>query len=183
MCRPRSDPKESRAPLSREETIKRPSEIVSANPGAKDLHLHISLRLGPDDLAILEGREKDRGAPAPTKTRLREVALRIYKARRLRNRIFDQELFGEPAWDMLLALYCLPDGGERLSVTALSLTADVPQTTGYRWQTVLIERGLVERVADKMDGRRQFVNLTDKGRTLLEKYLTRLCDWDTPFPS
>lgn len=109
--------------------------------------------------------------------------MRIYKARRLRNRMLDQELFGEPAWDMLLALYCLPDGGERLSVTALSLSADVPQTTGYRWQTVLVEQSLVERVADKTDGRRQFVNLTDKGRTLLEKYLTRLCDWDTPFPS
>jgi DNA-binding MarR family transcriptional regulator len=83
---------------------------------------------------------------------------------------------------MLLALYCLPNGGERLTVTSLSLAASLPQTTGYRWQVVLADRGLLERVADERDGRRHFVQLTQKGRALLENYLSRLFNSATLAP-
>ena len=85
--------------------------------------------------------------------------------------MFDQKLFGEPGWDMLLALYCLPTRGERLGVTALSNASAVSVTSALRWQAILTEDGLIERIPDEDDKRREFVRLTDKGRTMLEDYL------------
>ncbi len=96
--------------------------------------------------------------------------------------MLDRQLFGEPAWDMLLALYCLPARGERLTITALTLAADTPQTTGHRWQTILTEEGLIERGPLELDARKQFVRLTEKGRRLLDDYLTSLFYCDTPAP-
>jgi predicted transcriptional regulator len=92
------------------------------------------------------------------------------------------ELFGEPAWDMLLALYCLPARGEIMAVTSLSYAADVPLTTGHRWQETLVKEGLIERGPESERGYRHLVRLTTKGRTLLENYLTRLFYVSTPVP-
>ena len=102
------------------------------------------------------------------------IAWKIYEARRTRYRMLDRDLLGEPAWDMLLALYCLPERGERLSVSSLSLAAELPQSTGHRWQFILAQRDLIDQVADPSDWRRQFIELSNKGRDLLESYLTQL---------
>lgn len=96
--------------------------------------------------------------------------------------MLDNQLFGEPAWDMLLALYCLPARGELLSVTSLSLAAAAAQTTGHRWQSILIQEALIEQGPPGVDRRRQFMRLTAKGRELLEQFLTRLFYCETPVP-
>jgi DNA-binding MarR family transcriptional regulator len=83
---------------------------------------------------------------------------------------------------MLLALYCLPARGELLTITALNYAADVHQTTGLRWQKTLRDEGLMERGPKGEDGRKQFLRLTTKGRTLMEQYLTRLFYSETPYP-
>ncbi|MBV9528328.1 MAG: winged helix-turn-helix transcriptional regulator [Sphingomonas sp.] len=106
----------------------------------------------------------------------------MYEARRTRDKLLGNDLFGEPAWDMLLALYCLPKRGELLGVTSLSHAAEVPATTGLRWQKSLMADGLIERGPDEVDLRRQMVRLTPKGKALLENYLTRLFYCDTPAP-
>jgi predicted transcriptional regulator len=84
---------------------------------------------------------------------------------------------------MLLALYCLPARGEKLTITSLIYSADVPQTTGHRWQKVLHEEGLIERGPQGgVDQRRQVVRLTARGRALMDQYLTKLFYFDTPVP-
>jgi DNA-binding MarR family transcriptional regulator len=166
--------------LSYVESIKPPSIETSVRHDENDVHVQINLRLG-GDLASLSN-DRLTSPVAPTRDQLNSLALKIYEARRSRYRMLDRDLFGEPAWDMLLALYCLPARGERLSITALSLAADLPQTTGHRWQLVLLERSLVEHIPDELDGRRQFVRLSDNGRELLESYLTRLFQCDK-YPS
>src|SRR3546814_1454123 len=65
----------------------------------------------------------------------------------------DSELFGEPAWDMLLDLYAAALEGRRLSVSSSCLAAGVPPTTALRWQRLLVERELVERVPDLEDNK------------------------------
>ncbi|HEY0628676.1 MAG TPA: hypothetical protein VGD23_05050 [Sphingomicrobium sp.] len=75
---------------------------------------------------------------------------------------------------MLLALYHMPHRGEVLTVSALSIAADVPATTGLRWQKTLLEEGLLHRWPHLVDGRQQLVGLTQQGRMLMEEYLTRL---------
>jgi DNA-binding MarR family transcriptional regulator len=96
--------------------------------------------------------------------------------------MFNGHLFGEPAWDMLLALYCLPARGEILAVTSLSYAADTAESTGHRWQATLMNEGLIEKGPDILHGTRQLVRLSPKGRTLLENYLTRLFYVSTPAP-
>ena len=168
--------------MSREQSIEA-STSVFGGPSDNDLHLQITLRLHLDEVAEVEARELRVGNQVPpTRRQLCQLACRIYDARRARDRLFNRQLFGEPAWDMLLALYCLPTRGELLTVSSLALASAVPQTTGYRWQASLMEQGLIERGPRGVDLRKQFMRLTDEGRRLLESYLTRLFYCDTPVP-
>jgi DNA-binding MarR family transcriptional regulator len=149
-----------------------------------DLYLQINVRLKPDEVAQLEARLVRADARRnPTTKELRQIASRIYDARRTRGKILDDKLFGEPAWDMLLALYCLPARGQVMSITSLTYCADTPQTTGYRWQNVLLAEGLIERGPEGSDARRQIVRLTAKGRILMEEYLTRLFHCEAAIPA
>src|SRR3954449_7806519 len=58
---------------------------------------------------------------------------RIFQARRARGRYFPEELFAEPAWDMLLDLLRRELTGRRLSASDLCLAAGVPGTMALRW--------------------------------------------------
>jgi len=118
----------------------------------------------------------------PTVSQLVHLACRLYDARRTRERLLGEDLFGEPAWDILLACYCLPARGEPATVIALAHAANVPPTTGHRWQRILMKRGLIERGGKCSDGRRQLVHLSPEGRRLLENYLARLFCGSTPPP-
>jgi DNA-binding MarR family transcriptional regulator len=170
--------------VSREEQVKMPvARAITAEPSDDDLYLQIDVRLHLDEVADVKAKELRQGSRrSPTRRELCQLACRIYDARRDRERVFDSQFFGEPAWDMLLALYCLPARGEILTVTALALASGVPQTTAYRWQTVLQAQGLIERGPTGVDLRKQFMRLTKEGRALLESYLTRLFYCDTPIP-
>lgn len=101
----------------------------------------------------------------------------LYRLRRLRNRVFeDPDLFGEPAWDMLLDLYIAANEGKRVSVTSACIGAAVPTTTALRWIGILEQRGLLRREADTLDGRRIFVRLTEHGCALMEQFFGQISD-------
>jgi DNA-binding MarR family transcriptional regulator len=146
----------------------RPVNINTGEPD--DLRLQIDVRLSLDEVRRHGVGNEFSGLPSQHK--LCCLASAIYDGRRKRDRTMEGELFGEPAWDMLLALYCLPARGERLGVTALSYAANVPQSTGLRVQALLAERGLIQRRREGSDGRRYIVSLTSHGQSVLEKYLT-----------
>lgn len=113
----------------------------------------VSYRPGPDRRAT-----PNRSLDA---TRVRsEIA-----ARRLRNRFFDDQLFGEPCWDMLLDLFAARLEDNRVSVSSLCIAAAVPPTTALRWIKYMTEVGLIERIADTADARRVFVRLSDDAAT------------------
>jgi len=142
---------------------------------AGDDRLQVDLRLTLDEIAEAE-EERLRHAPLrrPTERELAQLALALYDARRGRDRLFNDGIFGEPAWDMLLALYSFGYRGIALGVTSLSHAANVAPTTGLRWQKVLDDEGLLRRGPHCPDTRQQLVGLTDKGRMLMERYLIRL---------
>ena len=106
--------------------------------------------------------------------RLLDLACRIYEARRLRRHYLANSLLGEPAWDMLLALYCFTGRGQGISVSGLCQCADVPQTTALRWLQHIESRKLAERTPDERDARRSFLTMSEKGRCMMEDYLRRL---------
>lgn len=160
-----------------------PPVVVDAEPDADDLLLQIDIRLHLDEVAASEVDQlREDGRTEPTGRQLAILALKIYDARRLRDRMLPEKLFGEPAWDMLLALYGLPHRGELLTISALCYASGVPTTTALRWQRTLLVQGLIERGPQGVDRRKQFVRLTDIGRHLLEKYLTKLFYCDAPTP-
>jgi DNA-binding MarR family transcriptional regulator len=141
-----------------------------------DMMVEVKLRLRLDEIADFEAGllRVSSARREPAQKELRRLARKIYDARRARDRLLDNRLFGEPAWDMLLALYFLPASGLMLTVSGLACCSGVPHTTALRWQTRLLEEGLIERGPHETDRRMQMLRLTDAARDMLEGYLARL---------
>lgn len=90
-----------------------------------------------------------------------------FRARR--NELFAADLFGEPAWDMLLELFRARREGRELSVKSLTIAASAPQTTAGRHLVQLIGQGLATCADDPGDGRRKLVAITRDGYLRMEK--------------
>jgi DNA-binding MarR family transcriptional regulator len=126
-------------------------------------------------IARLVETGEEHGAELP-RDRLIDLACRIYDMRRARSHYFHNSLLGEPVWDMLLALFCLPAmRWEKLTVSRLSQAAGVPLTTGLRWSKLMEQKGLVERCPDPLDARRIYVTLSGQGEQLMCDYLSSVC--------
>lgn len=100
-----------------------------------------------------------------------ESARNLLKLRNSRNARFGGELFSDPAWDILLALYVSKLQQVRVKITSVIEASGVPPTTGLRWITSLIERGLVIRSANPTDARSSFLELSDGSASLVTLYL------------
>lgn len=98
----------------------------------------------------------------------------LYVLRRRRGRFVDAELLGEPGWDMLLDLFIHAEEGRLVSVSSVTVAADVPQTTALRWLRTMERRGVVVRTHDDADRRRAFVTLSEDAATELRLYLASL---------
>jgi hypothetical protein len=99
------------------------------------------------------------------------LALHSYALRRNRAAIFgNPELFGEPAWDILLDLHIAHAEGKPVSVSSACIGSAAPPTTGLRWLGVLAEEGLVVRENDADDHRRVLVRLTRTGIKAMERF-------------
>jgi len=98
----------------------------------------------------------------------------IIRARRLRSRYFDEELFADPAWDMLLDLLQAEISNLRVPVSSLCIAASVPATTALRWLKTMVQQGLFLRRADPHDGRRVFVELAPDASRTLRRYFAEL---------
>jgi hypothetical protein len=107
------------------------------------------------------------------RTSLVALARHAYGLRRQRAAIFGSgDLFGEPAWDILLDLYIAQAEGKPVSVSSACIGSASPPTTGLRWLAVLTEQGLIARTADQQDHRRIMVRLTARGMAAMEQFLT-----------
>ena len=110
------------------------------------------------------------GSPA-SRSQITEIDLqKIIDDRRLRAKFFDEYLFADPAWDILLDLYRAHLAQQRISVTSVCFGAGVPVSTALRWLNALEERGLACRSQDPLDGRRFFVELTHSGVSAMADY-------------
>jgi DNA-binding MarR family transcriptional regulator len=105
-------------------------------------------------------------APAVSLDTVRQVI----RARRLRARFFDEELFADPAWDMLLDLLQAEIAQHRVPVSSLCIAAAVPATTALRWIKTMTDTGLFKRRADPHDGRRVFVELAPSASDAMRRY-------------
>ncbi|WP_379921504.1 MarR family transcriptional regulator [Erythrobacter sp. R86502] len=111
-------------------------------------------------------------APPPASGRCRlTMARRTYALRRKREALFGKpDLFGEPAWDIMLDLYIAQSEGKLVSVSSACIGSAAPATTGLRWLTVLAEEGLIVREKDADDHRRVLVRLSPEGRAAMDRF-------------
>jgi FixJ family two-component response regulator/DNA-binding MarR family transcriptional regulator len=113
--------------------------------------------------------------PLPSGQRTKVSVLdTIEQLRRVRIRYNDHKL-DEVAWELLLELLRAEQSNQRLSVSALTISIPgVSATTSLRRIGELATGGYVDRTPDAHDGRRDFVTLTAKARSLLTDYLANV---------
>ena len=104
------------------------------------------------------------------------LAKRLYRERRTRAAVFgsNEDLFGEPAWDILLHLFVAASEHRPVRVSDCCAAAAVPRTTALRWLQTLTRRELVERMDDHLDSRSSLVRLSPRGIELIRRYLVRI---------
>ena len=76
----------------------------------------------------------------------------LYGGRRIRNRLFPEGLFGEPAWDILLQLFLADQKGVVVTTAAVQKGADASPDSAARWIALLDEANLVTRSLPAEDG-------------------------------
>jgi predicted transcriptional regulator len=128
------------------------------------------LSAGPGAAAPVREPEPARDLPPLSADTVRHVI----RARRLRARYFSEELFADPAWDMMLDLLQAEIAQLRVPVSSLCIAAAVPATTALRWLKTLVAQGLFIRRADPHDGRRVFVELAPDTSHALRRYFAEV---------
>jgi hypothetical protein len=132
----------------------------------------LQLLLGEDDQAKRPLLVDPLTEPADDVTRSAMVARarEEFGNRRRRVAVFGPSMFGEAAWDMLLALYILDVAGQRQTIGNLMRLAGTPTTTAKRWLDFLMSHDLVKRDFHPTDRRTSFISLTAKAREKLDLY-------------
>ena len=105
---------------------------------------------------------------------LRAVAERLYLERRRRDEHFPPGLFGEPAWDLLLALYLAREDGRELSLAEAYDAGQVDASAGAAVLDKLVATGLAVRKVRGPEGRLSSVTLTEHGAERLSAYFIHL---------
>lgn len=103
-----------------------------------------------------------------------ETVREVIRLRRLRSRFFDDELFADPAWDMMLDLLQAEIAQLRVPVSSLCIAAAVPATTALRWVKRMVSDGLFVRRPDVSDGRRVWVELSPPTSAALRNYFAEV---------
>jgi DNA-binding MarR family transcriptional regulator len=104
------------------------------------------------------------------------LARELYQNRRARDRLFDAELFADPAWDILLILYCASHSQQRLSVSSVCASAAVAATTALRWIGQLCRQELVCKAKSPTDGRITWLYLADQAGQRLDRYFDSILE-------
>ena len=101
-----------------------------------------------------------------------QAAQNEYRMRRSRSRLFDEAMFGEPAWDMLLSLFINGRSGEKLTVSRLLRFSGSSSTSALRWLNYLEDKGLILRESNPIDARSTIICLSERAERALETYFS-----------
>jgi DNA-binding MarR family transcriptional regulator len=130
-----------------------------------------------ETLSAVATRVEAHGPPDPA-----AAAEALLAARRTRGEALGPNLFGDPAWDMLLALFAAAERGQALSVSRLGAAAGVPQTTALRWIEQLEHNRLLSRSADAADARRTLITLAPEAREKMRGLIRQFAQLLTQSP-
>lgn len=140
----------------------------------KDLTAKLSAVAEEFNGRVAEASEPKPAGDVPSEAMLVERANAVLADRRMRRQFLPEELFHEPAWDMLLALFVSRDDRAPMNIKALVSMSDAPVTTSQRWIEHLHKLKLIDRVIDPTDRRRVEISLSDSGEQAMRSYLRAL---------
>lgn len=114
------------------------------------------------------------------------MARELIHHRRQRRRFFSTMVFGEPAWEMLLALFAHTPGEEGMTAEKLISSVEVPASVGKRWIDYLERERLLVRHAAGADEATSVISLTPEAEARLTSYIESIeaqPSWHAEFES
>jgi len=103
----------------------------------------------------------------------RARAERLYAERRRRDALFPDGLFGEPAWDLLLAMFVAREKNQAMILCKAYKAAGVTDTTGRRLLDRMEADGLITRRRAPRSRKMRIVELTELAVERLTDYLAK----------
>ena len=137
---------------------------------------------------LTAGRAPPKGRPGPpltlgdghrdrieTEKGVADLALanarRTLRRRLLRKQLLgNDELFGEPAWDMLIDLFIHEGEAKPVSTSSLGIASGLGMSSALRLVQRLCDAELLVRTSDPADGRRNFIQLAPEVAHRLTAY-------------
>lgn len=99
---------------------------------------------------------------------------RLIRIEQSRARVIGGKLLGDPAWNILLDLLLAALENRQVSVSSACIVAGVATTTALRLINRMVEDGVLERVPDQNDRRRDYLVISPKIQDALKEYLIDL---------
>lgn len=96
---------------------------------------------------------------------------RLIALRHSRHRLFEENLFFDPAWDMLLELYAAKLAGKLVSRAELCVLSRTPLSTALRWVELLERNGWVARKTLANDDDRCLLTLSQKALVAMAQFI------------
>ena len=95
---------------------------------------------------------------------------RIVRARRKRAELFGEDLFAEPAWDILLELSLARLQTRAVTADLLFASVSVDESTAARWIEKLAQDGWIRRTAARGD--KELVELSPKAIAVMHSWVS-----------
>jgi len=122
------------------------------------------------DLATMDPETASQANPSIDE-HLRSLAAQFLEFEMTKGRMSTRNLFGDPSWTLMLALFLADFRNEVISASNLSIDAGVPLSTSTRRLIDLEADGFLSRSKDALDSRRVLISLSSKGRDFVREHL------------
>lgn len=104
-----------------------------------------------------------------------QAAKRIFEERRMRSQHFtDRDLFGEPAWDILLQLFLGHSNRRGVKIEDVTITSGLTMTSALRLLEFLEHKGLIFAYRGEENTRQIYLRLSSRGLLEMAQYLDRV---------
>jgi DNA-binding MarR family transcriptional regulator len=100
--------------------------------------------------------------------------------RRARAGLFGENLFFDPAWDILLELHAAELAGRDMTLSELIRAIDIPESTALRWIAALKRRQVIESSPAVGDADSDSIRLSTDARSKMENLTNH---WGSAFVS
>lgn len=133
-----------------------------------------------DEIRVTSGCETF-GPPLPASNQRLKVAVdaatRAVRDRKARTKfVGSNEIFGEPAWDILLDLFIRQADEKQVSARGAIIESGAGPSTVVRWLSLLEQNDLIQTVPDPDDSKHRLIQLTPAGFEGMLRYLESIAN-------